>query len=136
MVKPAWLDWRFRHRPAAIAGNFFLNWPAPNDSRSFLPASPRHSCLNSFPAPSARELRKIYRCHVLPIPTNRPEIRTGLPPQVFGTADVKWEAVVEEICQLHEEGRPVLVGTRSIDKSEIVGIIGEIDMVEYLAARS
>ncbi|MGO8690118.1 MAG: preprotein translocase subunit SecA [Thermoguttaceae bacterium] len=67
---------------------------------------------------SARELRKIYRCHVLPIPTNRPAIRQKLRTQVFGTAEQKWAAVVAEICQLHAKGRPVLVGTRSIDKSE------------------
>ena len=67
---------------------------------------------------SARELPQIYRCHVLPIPTNRPAIRQRLRTQVFGTAEQKWAAVVEEICQLHAKGRPVLIGTRSIDKSE------------------
>ncbi len=67
---------------------------------------------------SARELRRIYRCHVLPIPTNRPAIRQRLPDRVFGCADAKWAAVVEEVCQLHAAGRPVLIGTRSIDKSE------------------
>ncbi len=67
---------------------------------------------------SARELRRIYRCHVLPIPTNRPAIRQRLPDRVFGGEDAKWEAVVEEICQMHAAGRPLLIGTRSIDKSE------------------
>jgi preprotein translocase subunit SecA len=67
---------------------------------------------------SARELRKIYRCHVLPIPTNKPAIRQRLRTLVFGTEQAKWEAVVEEVCGLHEQGRPVLIGTRSIDKSE------------------
>ncbi len=67
---------------------------------------------------SARELRRIYRCHVLPIPTNRPAIRQRLPDCVFGEADAKWAAVVEEIRQLHAAGRPVLIGSRSIDKSE------------------
>ena len=67
---------------------------------------------------SARELRKIYRCHVVRIPTHRPEIRTRLPALVFGTAEAKWAAVVEEIQRMHAQGRPVLVGTRSIDKSE------------------
>lgn len=67
---------------------------------------------------SARELRKIYRCHVLPIPTNRPSIRRRLPEFVYGTTDAKWTAVLEEIDQLHNEGRPILIGTRSIDKSE------------------
>ncbi len=67
---------------------------------------------------SARELRRIYRCHVLPVPTNRPAIRQRLADRVFGVADSKWAAIVEEICQLHAVGRPILIGTRSIDKSE------------------
>jgi len=67
---------------------------------------------------SARELRRIYRCHVVPIPTNRPMIRQALPTRIFGTAEAKWQAIVEEVCRLHAQGRPVLIGTRSIDKSE------------------
>ncbi len=71
-------------------------------------------------AASARELKKIYRCQVIPVPTNRPVIRQRLSDAVFGHADRKWEAVVEEICEFHAKGRPVLIGTRSIDKSEII----------------
>lgn len=67
---------------------------------------------------SARELGKIYKCHVLAIPTNRPIIRRRLPSLVFGEAGAKWGAIVEEVSQLHASGRPVLIGTRSIDKSE------------------
>jgi preprotein translocase subunit SecA len=92
---------------------------------------------------SARELRKIYRCHVLPIPTNRPAIRQRLKTQVFGTSDAKWAAVVEEICQLHEQGRPVLIGTRSIDKSEHLsrmlaerGIEHEVLNANHIAAEA
>jgi len=69
-------------------------------------------------AASARELRKIYRCPVVLVPTNRPCIRQKLPDLVFGSSEAKWDAVVEEIFGLHAEGRPVLIGTRSIDKSE------------------
>jgi preprotein translocase subunit SecA len=69
---------------------------------------------------SARELRRIYRCHVMPIPTNRPAIRQPLPNCVFGDADAKWAAIVEEVCQMHAAGRPLLIGTRSIDKSELL----------------
>ena len=69
---------------------------------------------------SAREMRKIYRCHVLPIPTNRPAIRQRLSNAVFGSADDRWEAVAEEVDKLHAEGRPILIGTRSIDKSELL----------------
>jgi len=67
---------------------------------------------------SARELRKIYKCHVIPVPTNQRMIRQRLPDMVFGTEDAKWAAVVEEVCRLHAQSRPVLIGTRSIDKSE------------------
>jgi len=76
---------------------------------------------------SAGELRKIYRCRVLPIPTNRPAIRQCLPERIFGTADEKWQAVVDEVRALHAEGRPVLIGTRSIDKSEQLSeMLGEL----------
>jgi preprotein translocase subunit SecA len=67
---------------------------------------------------SAGELHKIYRLRVIPIPTNRPAIRQQLPARVFGAADAKWSAIVDEVVQLHAEGRPILIGTRSIDKSE------------------
>ncbi|HKD37758.1 MAG TPA: preprotein translocase subunit SecA [Pirellulales bacterium] len=67
---------------------------------------------------SARELYKIYRLRVIPIPTNRPPIRQRLTDRIFGTADAKWEAIVQDVKRIHGEGRPVLIGTRSIDKSE------------------
>ncbi|MGO9108169.1 MAG: preprotein translocase subunit SecA [Thermoguttaceae bacterium] len=92
---------------------------------------------------SASELRRIYRCHVVPIPTNRPAIRQRLRTQVFGTEEAKWKAVVEEICQLHEKGRPVLIGTRSIDKSEILsrmlderGIAHQVLNANHIAAEA
>ena len=66
---------------------------------------------------SARELRKIYEVDVIPIPTNRPAIRKRLPDRIFGNADQKWDAIVEEVRELHQQGRPILIGTRSIDKS-------------------
>jgi preprotein translocase subunit SecA len=67
---------------------------------------------------SARELRKIYKVHVTAVPTNRPAIRQRLPTRVYGTTDQKWAAIVDEVRQLYHAGRPVLIGTRSIDKSE------------------
>jgi preprotein translocase subunit SecA len=67
---------------------------------------------------SARELKRIYGLNVVPIPTNRPAIRQQLPQRVFGNSDAKWRAIVEEVKAVHAAGRPVLIGTRSIDKSE------------------
>jgi len=69
---------------------------------------------------SRRELNKIYKCHVIPIPTNRPVIREQLPTRILADQTSRWEAVVEEIVQMHNEGRPLLIGTRSIDKSELL----------------
>lgn len=69
-------------------------------------------------ATSARELKKIYETNVFTIPTNRPVRRARLPYVVYPDADGKWAAIVEEIQRLHSAGRPVLVGTRTIEKSE------------------
>ena len=71
-------------------------------------------------AASKGELRKIYRCHVIPVPTNRPPQRIKLPTLVYATELAKWKAVVEEVAEIHAQGRPILIGTRTIDKSEIL----------------
>ena len=67
---------------------------------------------------AAPEVRKVYRMQVLHIPTHRTSRRERWPDRIFGTAEAKWQAIVAEIRELHAAGRPVLVGTRSIDKSE------------------
>ncbi|MBC8872326.1 MAG: preprotein translocase subunit SecA [Planctomycetes bacterium] len=67
---------------------------------------------------SAREFRKIYKARVVQIPTNKPVRRHRLAACIYGTAEAKWRAIAEEIREMHELGRPVLIGTRSIDKSE------------------
>jgi preprotein translocase subunit SecA len=66
----------------------------------------------------APEFDKIYKLEVLAIPTNRPLIRVENPDVVYRTEDEKFGAVVKEIQELHDSGRPVLVGTISIEKSE------------------
>lgn len=71
-------------------------------------------------ATSAGELKKIYRTPVIRVPTNRPPQRKRLPDQVFGTMLDKFRKIVEETKLMHEAGRPVLIGTRSIDKSELL----------------
>jgi preprotein translocase subunit SecA len=67
---------------------------------------------------SGREFRTAYGLAVATIPTNRPSLRTRLPDRVLMTTAAKWEAVVAEVREMHAAGRPVLIGTRSIDKSE------------------
>ena len=74
-------------------------------------------------APSRGEFRGIYKLDVVTIPTHRPSRRELLVPRVLGTAEAKWRAVVEEIRTLHAAGRPVLIGTRSIDKSHQLSML-------------
>ena len=66
----------------------------------------------------AAEFHAIYKLEVMVIPTNRWLIRTEHPDVVYRTESEKFQAVVEEIRELHKQGRPVLVGTISIEKSE------------------
>jgi len=66
----------------------------------------------------AEEFDKIYKLDVVVIPTNKPLIREEYRDQIYKNEEAKFRAVVREIEQLHNEGRPVLVGTVSIEKSE------------------
>jgi preprotein translocase subunit SecA len=68
----------------------------------------------------AEEFAKIYNLDVRVVPTNRPMVRRDVNDVVYKTEREKFEAVVEEIKDLHEKGQPVLVGTVSIAKSEVV----------------
>ncbi len=66
----------------------------------------------------ARELRRIYKVGVFRVPTNRPCRRVWLADRVFSTEDEKFRAVADQIIEWNRHGVPVLVGTRSIEKSE------------------
>ena len=66
----------------------------------------------------AIEFKKIYNLDVVVIPTNEPVRRTDYPDRIYRTEKEKFNAIVKEIQQLREDGRPVLVGTISIEKSE------------------
>ncbi len=66
----------------------------------------------------AAEFRKIYNLDVMVIPTNMPMVRTNYSDVIYKTEEEKFRAAVREIEELHRSGRPVLVGTISIEKSE------------------
>ena len=66
----------------------------------------------------ANELKAIYKLDVVVIPTNRSLVRTNYADRIYKTEKEKFNAVVEEIAELYQAGRPVLVGTISIEKSE------------------
>ena len=70
---------------------------------------------------AAREFQNTYGLGVTTIPTHRPCIREGLSPRIFTTQDAKRKALVPEIVRLHQSGRAVLIGTPSVEASEILG---------------
>jgi preprotein translocase subunit SecA len=71
-------------------------------------------------ATEADEFLKIYGLEVVVIPTHKPMIRIDYPDAVYKTEKAKFKAIIKEISELYKIGRPVLVGTRSIEKSELL----------------
>ena len=69
------------------------------------------------------EFGKIYNLEVTTIPTNKSDIRINYPDVIYKTERAKFDAVVQDIIRMHEIGRPVLVGTISIEKSEYVSYL-------------
>ena len=67
-----------------------------------------------------REFKRVYKSRTVRIPTNRPSRREELPAKFTFEKDAKWQAVVEEIREVSATGRPVLVGTRTIENSELL----------------
>src|SRR5829696_7910041 len=68
----------------------------------------------------ATEFMKIYKVPVVEIPTNKDMVRLDQNDQIFKTKDGKWQAVLEEIVSRHEKGQPVLVGTTTVEVSEMI----------------
>ncbi len=68
----------------------------------------------------ASEFQKIYGVGVIPIPTNMPMIRMDQADLVYRTADAKYNAIIDDIAERHAEGQPMLVGTTSVEKSELL----------------
>src|ERR1700754_3042111 len=68
----------------------------------------------------ATEFMKIYKVGVVEIPTNRPMVRKDQNDQIYKTQEGKWRAVAREIQERHEQGQPVLVGTISVEVSELL----------------
>ena len=68
----------------------------------------------------ANEFWKVYKLDVIAIPTNRGLTRQSFPDVIFRTDREKYNAILEELREVHETGRPILVGTTSIEKSELI----------------
>ncbi len=74
-------------------------------------------------ATEAEEFSKIYKLDVTLIPTNSPIIRKDLPDRIYSSEQGKFQAVAREIKRLHEKGQPVLVGTISIERNEVLSAL-------------
>ncbi|MCL5006864.1 MAG: preprotein translocase subunit SecA [Patescibacteria group bacterium] len=75
---------------------------------------------------SAEEFHKVYGLEVASIPTNKPLVRKDESDTVFKNLKGKYRAIAKEVRRLHEEGRPVLIGTTSIEKNEMLaGVLQE-----------
>jgi preprotein translocase subunit SecA len=68
----------------------------------------------------AREFMKIYKTPVVEIPTNRPMVRIDHEDRLFATQDEKWQAVLGDVVARHEKGQPILMGTASVETSEMI----------------
>ena len=68
----------------------------------------------------AAELHQTYKLGVVPIPPNKPVQRADEADLIYKTEDAKFDAVVEDLAERHEKGQPVLVGTASVEKSELL----------------
>ncbi len=66
------------------------------------------------------EFREIYKLDVIEIPTNRPVIRKDYDDVIYSTERGKYNAVIDQVAECHKKGQPVLVGTTSIEKSELL----------------
>ena len=66
----------------------------------------------------AAELHQTYTLGVIPIPTNRPMVRVDNGDLIYKTEEAKFDAVVDDVVERHENGQPVLIGTTSVERSE------------------
>jgi preprotein translocase subunit SecA len=79
----------------------------------------------------ATEFMKIYEMPVVEVPTNQPMVRLDQNDQIFKTKDGKWKAVLEEIVGRHEKGQPTLVGTVSVEVSEMISEALKRDGIQH-----
>lgn len=77
----------------------------------------------------AEEFHQIYKLDVVEIPSNRGLARIDRPDRIYRNEEAKFKAIVAEVKELHEKGQPVLIGTVSIEKNELLGkLLGQADV--------
>ena len=88
--------------------------------QNFFLLYPKLSGMTGTAKTEEAEFEKIYNLQVTVVPTNRPTGRRDLSDVVYKTEIAKWKAVAADCADLHEQGRPILVGTTSVEKSEVL----------------
>ena len=91
---------------------------------------PKLSGMTGTAKTEEKEFRSIYNLEVVPVPTNRPIQREDLPDLIYLNQYAKWKAVIKECFEMHKVGRPVLIGTTSIEKTELISnLLDEYNIV-------
>jgi preprotein translocase subunit SecA len=94
--------------------------------QSFFKLYPKLSGMTGTAKTEESEFLKMFKMPVVEVPTNLPNIRQDFPLQLFPTTRGKWERVREEVEFMYSQGRPVLVGTTSVEQSEYLsGLLRE-----------
>ncbi len=88
--------------------------------QNFFLLYPKLSGMTGTAKTEETELEKVYNLQVTITPTNRPSHRQDWPDVVYKNEEAKWKAIALECEELHQQGRPILVGTTSVEKSEVI----------------
>jgi len=99
--------------------------------QNFFLLYPRLSGMTGTAKTEEVEFEKTYKLQTTVIPTNRKISREDWTDQVFKTETAKWRAVAKEISLIHKKGRPVLVGTTSVEKSELISSLLEEEQIPH-----
>jgi preprotein translocase subunit SecA len=99
--------------------------------QNFFRSYPKLAGMTGTAATEAAEFSNIYELPVAVVPTNRTISRSDNPDVVFRNEAGKWRAVVQEIKRMHNSGRPVLVGTTSVEKSEVLSQALDAEGIPY-----
>ena len=92
---------------------------------------PKLAGMTGTAATEASEFADIYKLEVTQIPTNQPCVREDNDDEVYRTANEKWKAIIARIEISRQAGQPVLVGTTSIEKSELISELFEAQKIEH-----
>ncbi|MGL4647334.1 MAG: preprotein translocase subunit SecA [Mycoplasmoidaceae bacterium] len=88
--------------------------------QSFFRLYKKISAVSGTALTEAEEFLKIYNMIVIRVPTNKPIVRNDYPDYIFSNKRAKWNHVIAEILRIHETGQPILVGTASVNDSELI----------------